>query len=143
MEEQFLAGRNSHGKEPIDLQEGSGDSDDPARSRRRVRKRGSNTNSQLQDLIELYRESMTKKDKAKKSTPPESKKSESVTSPEKPEKHNIEEAIDVLNEMQGTISMNEYFAGLNRITEDERWRRAFVRMFDEARRKWLRRLVAT
>ncbi|PKI45720.1 hypothetical protein CRG98_033853 [Punica granatum] len=129
MEEQFLAGRNSRGKEPIDLQEGSGDSDDPARefddpvvtgSRRRIRKRGSNMNSQLQDLIELYRESMTKKDKAKKSIPPESKKSKSVTSLEKPEKHNIEEAIDVLNEMRGTISMNEYFTGLSRITEDER-----------------------
>ncbi|XP_031378477.1 uncharacterized protein LOC116193873 [Punica granatum] len=152
MEEQFLAGRNSRGKEPIDLQEGSGDSDDAARelddpvvtgSKRRVRKRGSNTNSQMQELIDLYRESMTKKDKAKLSTSPESKKSKSVTNPEKPEKHSIEEAVDVFNEMWGTISMNEYFAGLSRITEDERWRRAFVRMFDEARREWLRRLVAS
>ncbi|PKI73663.1 hypothetical protein CRG98_005904 [Punica granatum] len=88
MEEQFLAGRNSRGKEPIDLQEGSDDSDDSARelddpivsgSGRRVRKRGLNTNSQMQELIDLYRESMTKKDKAKISTPPESKKSNSST----------------------------------------------------------------
>ncbi|PKI72393.1 hypothetical protein CRG98_007263 [Punica granatum] len=89
----------------------------------------------MQELIDLYRESMTKKDKAKLSTSPESKKSKSVTNPEKPEKHSIEEAVDVFNEMWGTISMNEYFAGLSRITEDERWRRAFMRMFDEARRE--------
>ncbi|OWM72719.1 hypothetical protein CDL15_Pgr002605 [Punica granatum] len=77
MEEQFLAGRNSRGKEPIDLEEGSGDSDDAARelddpvvtgSKRRVRKRGSNTNSQMQELIDLYRESMNRKDKGKIST---------------------------------------------------------------------------
>ncbi|OWM74274.1 hypothetical protein CDL15_Pgr008588 [Punica granatum] len=151
IEEQFLAGHNSRGKEPIDLQEGSGDSDDLAREfddlvitrSRCVRKRGSKTNSQLLELIDLYRESMIKKDKSKKSTPPESKKSKSVTSLEKPEKHSIEEAVDVLNEMRGTISMNEYFVGLSRITEDERWCCAFVRMFDEARREWLCRLVAT
>ncbi|OWM87991.1 hypothetical protein CDL15_Pgr000408 [Punica granatum] len=152
MEEQFLACRNSRGKEPIDLEEGSGDSDEAARevddpvitgSRRRVRKRGSNTNSQMQELIDLYWESVNKKEKGKTSTHPESKKSKSVTSPEKPEKHSIEEAVDVLNEMWGTISMNEYFASLGRITEDERWRRAFVRMFDEAQREWLRRLVAS
>ncbi|PKI48995.1 hypothetical protein CRG98_030582 [Punica granatum] len=101
MEEQFLACRNSRGKEPIDLEEGSGDSDEAARevddpvitgSRRRVRKRGSNTNSQMQELIDLYWESVNKKEKGKTSTHPESKKSKSVTSPEKPEKHSIEEA---------------------------------------------------
>ncbi|XP_031402619.1 uncharacterized protein At2g29880-like [Punica granatum] len=81
------------GKEPIDIAEGFGDSDDPTDeaeepvitgSRRRVRKRGSNNKSQLQELIDLYKESKVKKDKAKNSTPLESKKSKSVTSPEKP-----------------------------------------------------------
>ncbi|OWM80269.1 hypothetical protein CDL15_Pgr019549 [Punica granatum] len=84
---------DNRGKEPIDLAEGFGDSDDPTDeaeepvvtgSRRRVRKRGSNNKSQLQELIDLYKESKVKKDKAKNSTPPESKKSKSVTSPEKP-----------------------------------------------------------
>ncbi|XP_031390490.1 uncharacterized protein LOC116202992 [Punica granatum] len=83
----------------IDLAEGSGDSDDPTDeaeepvvtgSRRRVRKRGSNNKSQLQELIDLYKESKVKKDKAKNSTPPESKKSKSVTSPEKPAQNSIE-----------------------------------------------------
>ncbi|OWM74587.1 hypothetical protein CDL15_Pgr005167 [Punica granatum] len=73
--------------------EGSGDSDEPTHeaeepvvtgSRRRVRKRGSNNKSQLQELIDLYKESKVKKDKAKNSSPLESKKSKSVTSPEKP-----------------------------------------------------------
>ncbi|PKI35502.1 hypothetical protein CRG98_044125 [Punica granatum] len=63
---EFLALRNSRGKEPIDLAEGFGDSDDPTDeaeepvvtgSRRRVRKRGSNNKSQLQELIDLYKES--------------------------------------------------------------------------------------
>ncbi|OWM78235.1 hypothetical protein CDL15_Pgr015054 [Punica granatum] len=144
MEEQFLAAWNSHGKEPIDLEEGFGDSDDPLRevdepivtgSRWRVRKRGSNTNTQLKELIDLYRESMTKKEKVKYSTPPELKKSKSVTNPEKLVKHSIEEAMDVLNKMQGTISIPEYLADTACITKDDCWRRAFVCMFDEARRE--------
>ncbi|PKI53664.1 hypothetical protein CRG98_025905 [Punica granatum] len=144
IEEEFLALRNSRGKEPIDLAEGSGDSDDPTDeaeepvvigSRRRVRKRGSNNKSQLQELIDLYKESKVKKDKAKNSTPPESKKSKSVTSPEKPAQNSIGEAMVILNQMKGTISVREYLAGTARITEDERWRQAFVWMYDEARRE--------
>ncbi|OWM73675.1 hypothetical protein CDL15_Pgr026775 [Punica granatum] len=150
IEEEFLALRNSRGKEPIDLAEGSGDSDDPTDeaeepvvigSRRRVRKRGSNNKSQLQELIDLYKESKVKKDKAKNSTPPESKKSKSVTSPEKPAQNSIGEAMVILNQMKGTISVREYLAGTARITEDERWRQAFVWMYDEARREWLHNLV--
>ncbi|OWM63782.1 hypothetical protein CDL15_Pgr006044 [Punica granatum] len=150
IEEEFLALRNSRGKEAIDLAEGSGDSDDPideaeepvvTGSRRRVRKRGSNNKSQLQELIDLYKESKVKKDKAKNSTPPESKKSKSVTSPEKPAQNSIGEAMVILNQMRGTISVREYLAGTSRITEDERWRQAFVWMYDEARREWLHNLV--
>ncbi|OWM69788.1 hypothetical protein CDL15_Pgr025637 [Punica granatum] len=150
IEEEFLALRNSRGKEAIDLAEGSGDSDDPideaeepvvTGSRRRVRKRGSNNKSQLQELIDLYKESKVKKDKAKKSTPPESKKSKSVTSPEKPAQNSIGEAMVILNQMRGTISVREYLAGIARITEDERWRQAFVWMYEEARREWLHNLV--
>ncbi|OWM70436.1 hypothetical protein CDL15_Pgr011912 [Punica granatum] len=84
---------------------------------------------------------MTKKEKAKKSTPPESKKSKSVMSPAKPAQHNIAEAMDVLNKMQGTITILEYLAGVARITEDDRLRQVFVCMFNEARREWLRSLV--
>ncbi|OWM70133.1 hypothetical protein CDL15_Pgr025983 [Punica granatum] len=150
IEEEFLSLRNSRGKEPIDLAEGFGDSDDPideaeepvvTRSRRCVRKRGSNNKSQLQELIDLYKESKVKKDKAKKSTPPESKKSKSVTSPEKPAQNSIGEAMVILNQMRGTISVQEYLAGTARITEDERWRQAFIWMYDEARREWLHNLV--
>ncbi|OWM86875.1 hypothetical protein CDL15_Pgr015911 [Punica granatum] len=148
MEEEFLAAWNSRGKESIDLAEGSGDNDvhevdEPVvtGSRRRVRKRVLNTNTHLQELIDLFRESMTKKEKAKKSTPPESKKSKSMTSPAKPAQHSIAEAMNVLNKMQGTITIPEYLAGVARITEDDRWHQAFVCMFDEARREWLRSLV--
>ncbi|OWM78134.1 hypothetical protein CDL15_Pgr014953 [Punica granatum] len=150
IEEEFLASRNSRGKEPIDLAEGSGDSDEPTQeaeepiitgSRRRVRKRGSNNKSQLQKLIDLYKESKVKKDKAKNSTPLESKKSKSVTSPEKPVHNSIAEAMVVLNQIKGTISVREYLAGTARITKDDRWRQAFVCMYDEVRREWLHILV--
>ncbi|XP_031376396.1 uncharacterized protein LOC116192101 [Punica granatum] len=56
MEEEFLQAGSSRGKEPINLEEGSGDSDDPVHeviepvvtgSRRRVRKRSSTTGSRL------------------------------------------------------------------------------------------------
>ncbi|PKI78130.1 hypothetical protein CRG98_001458 [Punica granatum] len=130
--------------------EGYGDSDEPTHeaeepivtgSRWRVRKRGSNNKSQLQELIDLYKESKVNKDKLKNSTPPESKKSKSVTSPEKPAHNNIAEAMVVLNQMKGTIFVREYLVGTARITEDDRWRQAFVCMYDEARREWLHSLV--
>ncbi|OWM86921.1 uncharacterized protein LOC116189307 [Punica granatum] len=150
VEEQFLAAPNSRGEEPIDLEEGSGDSDDPVHevdepvvtaSRRQVRKRSSNTDSLLQECIDLFKHSMNKKKKAKKCTPSKTKRSKSVTSPEKPAMHSIEAAMAVLNEMWGTISIDEYLAGSARIAEHENWRRAFMCFYDGARREWLRRLV--
>ncbi|OWM90809.1 hypothetical protein CDL15_Pgr011569 [Punica granatum] len=98
IEEEFLASRNSRGKEPIDLAEGSADSDDPTHEADEPVVTGSR------------RESKTKKDKAKNSTPSESK-SKSVMGPEKPAWDNIVEAMDVLNKMKGTISVREYLAG--------------------------------
>ncbi|PKI47151.1 hypothetical protein CRG98_032465 [Punica granatum] len=65
IEEEFLASQKNRDKKPIDLAEGSVDSDEPPHeadelvvtgSRRRVRKRGSNNKSQLQELIDLYKE---------------------------------------------------------------------------------------
>ncbi|PKI59679.1 hypothetical protein CRG98_019941 [Punica granatum] len=70
MEEDFLAAATSRGKEPVNLEEGSGDSDDPVHevtetvvtaSRRQVRRRSSNADSRLQECLDMLKKCIYKK----------------------------------------------------------------------------------
>ncbi|PKI61517.1 hypothetical protein CRG98_018101 [Punica granatum] len=89
MEEQFLAAQTSRGKEPIDLEEGSDDSNDL-------------------ECIDLFKSSLNMK--KKESTPPKSKRSKFVTSSEKPAKNSIKEAMTLLKDMKDTIFVDKYLA---------------------------------
>ncbi|OWM63492.1 hypothetical protein CDL15_Pgr026252 [Punica granatum] len=53
-----------------------------------------------------------------KTTPPESKRSKSVSSSEKLEKNSIEEAMAELNQLKPTILIEEYMAGSIAIIDD-------------------------
>ncbi|OWM77500.1 hypothetical protein CDL15_Pgr016897 [Punica granatum] len=145
MEEEFLAA-SSRGKEPINLEEGSGDSDDPVHevtepvvtgSRRRVRKRSSTTGSRLQECLEMLKCNLSNRDKDRNCTPPETKKSKSVTSPEKPAKDSIEEAMDVLNKMRPSMSIKEYLVASDRLSREEQTQRMFMCLLDDTRLPWV------
>ncbi|OWM89461.1 uncharacterized protein LOC116199351 [Punica granatum] len=146
MEEEFLAAASSRGKEPINLDEGSGDSDDPVNevtepvvtgSRRRVRKRSSTTGSRLQECLDMLKCNLSNRDKDIHCTPPETKKSKSVTSPDKPAKGSIEEAMDVLNKMRPSMSIKEYLVASDRLSREEHTRRMFMCLLDDTRLPWV------
>ncbi|PKI67987.1 hypothetical protein CRG98_011583 [Punica granatum] len=69
-------------------------------SRRQVCKIRSSTSSQLQEYMDLFKASFKPKPKI---TPPSSKRSKSVSSPEKPKRNSIEEAMVELNKLKSTI----------------------------------------
>ncbi|OWM86102.1 hypothetical protein CDL15_Pgr010926 [Punica granatum] len=146
MEEEFLAAASSRGKEPINLEEGSSDSDDPVHevtepvvtgSRRRMRKRSSTTGSRLQECLEMLKCNFSNMDKDRNCTPLETKKSKSVTSPDKPTKGSIEEAMDVLNKMRPSMSIKEYLVASDRLSREEHTRRMFMCLLDDTRLPWV------
>ncbi|PKI50803.1 hypothetical protein CRG98_028798 [Punica granatum] len=150
MEEEFLAVATSHGKEPINLEEGFGDSDDSVHevtepvvtaSRHQVHKRSSNADSRLQECLDMLKCNMSRREKERNCTPPTSKRSKSVTSPEKLEKNNIEEAMVVLNKLRLELSIEEYLVVSDCLSEDEQTRRLFMCFVDDARLPWVCRLV--
>ncbi|PKI44862.1 hypothetical protein CRG98_034810 [Punica granatum] len=150
MEEEFIAATTSRGKEPIKIEEGSSDSDDPVRevvepvvttSRRRVSKRSSNTGSRLQECLDMLKCSLKRREKEKNCTPPDSKISKSVMNPEKLTKNNIEEAMAVLNDMCGSLSIEEYITTSHRLSNEEHTCRMFMCFVDDARLPWARSLL--
>ncbi|OWM75153.1 hypothetical protein CDL15_Pgr012639 [Punica granatum] len=70
-------------------------------------------------------------------TPPESKSSKLIYSPEKPEKNSIEEAMAELNKLKLTIPIDEYMAGSLALIDDK-LRRVFMCYPEDARREWIR-----
>ncbi|OWM80392.1 hypothetical protein CDL15_Pgr019672 [Punica granatum] len=151
MEEDFLAAATSRGKEPVNLEEGSGDGDDPVHevtepvvtaSRRQVRTRSSNADSRLQECLDMLKCNMSRREKERNCTPPTSKRSKSVTSPEKPAAGSIEESMAVLNDLRPQLSIEEYLVASDCLSKDEQTRRIFMCFLDEARLPWIRRLVA-
>ncbi|OWM84452.1 hypothetical protein CDL15_Pgr000892 [Punica granatum] len=150
MEEEFLAVASSRGKEPINLEEGSADSDDSIHdvtehvltaSRCHVRKRSFNTGSRLQECLDMLKCSLNRRENEKNCTPLESKRSKSVTSPEKLAKNNIEEAMDVLNKLRPSMSIEEYLVASDRLSNEEHTRRMFMCFVEEARLPWVRRFL--
>ncbi|OWM68497.1 hypothetical protein CDL15_Pgr023462 [Punica granatum] len=138
--EEFLSTSKEQQKQPVNLEEGSNESDDRVHvveepiiceSRRRVHKRHFSTNSQLQECMDLFKASFKPKPKT---TPPESKRSKSVFSPEKLEKNSIDEAMAELNQLKPTISIDEYMGG-SLVIIDDRVRRVFMCYLEVIRRE--------
>ncbi|PKI69444.1 hypothetical protein CRG98_010147 [Punica granatum] len=123
IEEEFLAPQTSYGKEPINLKEGSDESDISVRE-------FSIRPCSCKSVLTYSR--LVSTEKKKEFTPPESKRSKSVSSPEKPTKNNIDEAMVVLNDMKPTISLNEYLTCNGRLA-DETTRWLFMCYHDNAR----------
>ncbi|OWM63214.1 hypothetical protein CDL15_Pgr010614 [Punica granatum] len=151
MEEDFLAASANRGKEPLNLEEGSGDSDDPVHevaepvvtaSRRQVRRRSSNADSRLQECLDMLKCNMSRREKERICTPPTSKRSKSVTSPPKPAPGSIEESMAVLNVLRPQLSIEEYLVASDCLAKDEQTRRMFMCLLDDTRLPWVRRLVA-
>ncbi|OWM76765.1 hypothetical protein CDL15_Pgr004977 [Punica granatum] len=108
LNEEFLSRSKGKQKQHVNLEEGFDESDEPVHvaepilteSRRRVRKRSLSKSSQMQECIDLFRESFTKKSQK---TPPSPKRSKSVSSPEKPKKNSIVEALEELAKFKTRI----------------------------------------
>ncbi|OWM77931.1 hypothetical protein CDL15_Pgr018500 [Punica granatum] len=104
----FLSRGKGKQKHHVDLEKGSDESNDPVHvaepilteSRRQVPKRSQSKSSQMQECMDIFRESFTKN---QQDTPPSAKKSKSVSSPEKPEKNSIEEALNELAKLESRI----------------------------------------
>ncbi|OWM70314.1 hypothetical protein CDL15_Pgr027215 [Punica granatum] len=95
---EFLSRGKGKQKQHVDLEEGSDESDYPmhvaepilTESQHRVSKRVLSKSSQMQECMDPFRESFTKKSQK---TPPSAKRSKSVLSLEKLEKNSIKEAL--------------------------------------------------
>ncbi|OWM87885.1 hypothetical protein CDL15_Pgr008331 [Punica granatum] len=95
---EFLSRGKGKQKHHVDLEEGSDESEPIlTESRRRVPKRSQSKSSQMQECMDIFRESFTKN---QQDTPPSAKKSKSVSSPKKPDKNSIEEALNELAKLE-------------------------------------------
>ncbi|PKI71869.1 hypothetical protein CRG98_007728 [Punica granatum] len=131
-------------KHHVDLEEGSDGSDDPVHvaepilteSRRRVPKRSQSKSSQMQECMDIFRESFTKN---QQDTPLSAKKSKSVSSPEKPEKNSIEEALNELAKLESRIPQS-LFVKAGKALLDPGSRRLFMWFKEESRMEWILQL---
>ncbi|OWM81389.1 hypothetical protein CDL15_Pgr007427 [Punica granatum] len=141
LNEEFLSRGKGKQKQHVDLEEGSDESDDPAHvaepilteSRRRVPKRSQSRSSQMQECMNIFRESFTKNPQ---DTPPSVKRSKSVSSPDKPKKNSIEEALDELAKLESRIPQPLFVkAGVALL--DPGVRRLFMWFKEESRMEWI------
>ncbi|XP_031379775.1 uncharacterized protein At2g29880-like [Punica granatum] len=146
LNEDFLSRGKGKGKQQVDLEEGSDDSDDLVQiqaepmiteSRRRAPKKRLSKSSQMQECMDLFRESYTKPQP--QNTPPSAKRSKSVTSPEKPEKNSIEEALEELAKLKSRIPHSLYVKAANALL-DPGARRLFMWFKEDDRQEWIMQL---
>ncbi|OWM72365.1 hypothetical protein CDL15_Pgr018250 [Punica granatum] len=150
LNEEFLSrGKGKgKGKQHVDLEKGSDESDDLVHvvepmiteSRRRVLKRRLSKTSQMQECMDLFRESYTKQQPQK--TPPLIKRSKSVTSPEKLEKNSIEEALEELVKLKSRIPHSLYVKAARALL-DPGARRLFMWFKEDDRQEWILQLSHT
>ncbi|OWM67752.1 hypothetical protein CDL15_Pgr017449 [Punica granatum] len=144
LNEEFLSRGKGKQKQHIDLEEDSDESDDPAHvaqpilteSRRRVPKRSQSKSSQMQECMDIFRESFTKN---QQDTTPSAKKSKSVSSPEKPEKNSIEEALNELAKLESRIPKS-LFVKAGKTLLDPGSQRLFMWFKEESRMEWILQL---
>ncbi|OWM77463.1 hypothetical protein CDL15_Pgr016860 [Punica granatum] len=144
LNDEFLSrGKGKH-KQHVNLEEGSDESDDPAHiaepilteSRCRVPKRSQNKSSQMQECMDIFKESFTKNPQDTLSS---IKRSKSVSSPDKPEKNSIEEALDELAKLESRIPQPLFVkAGVALL--DPGVRRLFMWFKDESQMEWILQL---
>ncbi|OWM64923.1 hypothetical protein CDL15_Pgr028641 [Punica granatum] len=144
LNEEFLSREKGKQKQHVDLEEGSNESDDPAHiaepilteSRRRVPKRSQSKSSQMQECMDIFRESFTKNPQ---DTPSSAKRSKSVSSPNKPDKNSIEEALDELAKLESRIPQPLFVkAGVALL--DPGVRRLFMWFKEESQMEWILQL---
>ncbi|XP_031394615.1 uncharacterized protein LOC116206026 [Punica granatum] len=141
---EFLSRGKGKQKHHVDLEEGSDESDDPVNvadpilteCRRRVPKRSQSKSSQMQECMDIFRGSFTKN---QQHTPQSAKKSKSVSSPEKPEKNSIEEALDELAKLESRIPQS-LFVKAGKALLDPASRRLFMWFKEESRMEWIMQL---
>ncbi|XP_031384161.1 uncharacterized protein LOC116197993 isoform X2 [Punica granatum] len=144
LNEEFLSRGKGKQKQHIDLEEDSDESDDPAHvaqpilteSRRRVPKRSQSKSSQMQECMDIFRESFTKN---QQDTTSSAKKSKSVSSPEKPEKNSIEEALNELAKLESRIPKS-LFVKAGKTLLDPGSQRLFMWFKEESRMEWILQL---
>ncbi|PKI59038.1 hypothetical protein CRG98_020606 [Punica granatum] len=91
----------------------------------------------IKECLDMLKCNLNNRDKDINCTPPETKKSKSVTSPDKPAKGSIEEAMDVLNKMRPSMSIKEYLVASDRLSREEHTRRMFMCLLDDTRLPWV------
>ncbi|OWM83370.1 hypothetical protein CDL15_Pgr012851 [Punica granatum] len=131
-------------KQHVDLEEGFDKSDDPVhvaepiltKSRRRVPKRSQSKSSQMQECMDIFKESFMKKPQE---TPPSVKRSKSVSSLEKPVKNSIKEALDELAKLESRIP-HPLFVKAGVALLDPGVRRLFMWFKEESRMEWILQL---
>ncbi|PKI68007.1 hypothetical protein CRG98_011603 [Punica granatum] len=136
LHEEFISTSKKKQKQPVNLQEGPDESDDPVQiqepiifeSRHRVRKRPSSKSSKLQECMDLFKASFKQKPH---STPPSSKRNKSVSSPEK---NSIWEAMVELDKLKPTIPHRLYIAGSLTLLDDKMMR-LFMYYTEDGQRK--------
>ncbi|PKI66362.1 hypothetical protein CRG98_013164 [Punica granatum] len=137
----FIKGKQ---KQHVDLEEGFDKSDDPVhvaepiltKSRRRVPKRSQSKSSQMQECMDIFKESFMKKPQE---TPPSVKRSKSVSSLEKPVKNSIKEALDELAKLESRIP-HPLFVKAGVALLDPGVRRLFMWFKEESRMEWILQL---
>ncbi|OWM84635.1 hypothetical protein CDL15_Pgr027422 [Punica granatum] len=90
----------------------------------------------MQECMDIFRESFTKKPQE---TPPSAKRSKSVSSPEKPEKNSIEEALDELAKLESRIP-HPLFVKAGVTFLDSGVQRLFMWFKEESRMEWILQL---
>ncbi|PKI46646.1 hypothetical protein CRG98_032988 [Punica granatum] len=141
LNEKFLSRSKGKQKQHVNLEEGSNESDEPVHvaeailfeSRRRVPKRSQSKSSQMQECVDLFRESFTKKSQK---SPPSAKRSKSISSPEKPEKNSIEEAMVELTKFKTRIA-HPLYVKADVTLLDPAMRRLFMWFAEDDRLEWI------
>ncbi|OWM75528.1 hypothetical protein CDL15_Pgr021692 [Punica granatum] len=90
----------------------------------------------MQECVDIFRESFTKKPQ---DNPPSAKRSKSVSSPEKPENNSIEEALEESAKLESRIP-HPLFVKAGIALLDLGVRRLFMWFKEESRMEWILQL---
>ncbi|OWM68236.1 hypothetical protein CDL15_Pgr004718 [Punica granatum] len=141
----FISASRGKQKQYVNIGEGSDESDDLvnvqeliiSESRRRVPKGASSERSIMQECMELFRDSFNKN---APETPSPSKRSKSVSSPEKPEKDSVNEATLELKKLKEKVPRRFYVKAAMALANKE-IRKVFMFLDEDERIEWLQDLA--
>ncbi|OWM86528.1 hypothetical protein CDL15_Pgr026420 [Punica granatum] len=141
----FISVSRGKQKQAINIVECSDESDDPvnvedpiiSESRRRVSKRASSEKSIMHECMELFRDSFNKNGLE---TPSASKRSKSVSSPDKPEKDSVNEAMLELKKLKEKVPRRFYVKAAMALADKE-IRKVFMFLDEDERIEWLQNLA--